>query len=135
MTGNYAMQTHAPARNGLGIAGLILGIVAILFGLVPLTFWIAGPLGVAGLILALVGRARVKRGEATNGKTALFGILTSIVALALSIWGATIVLGAIDDAADEIDRSIDEFDRYTECVDAIEIDDPDFDEKMAVCEE
>jgi hypothetical protein len=135
MTANHATQAQAPARNGLGIAGLILGIVAILFGLVPLTFWIAGPLGVTGLILALVGRARVKRGEATNGKTALFGVLTSIGALALSIWGATIVLGAIEDAGDELDRSIDEFDSYVECVDAIEIDDPDFDEKMTACEE
>lgn len=125
----------AAARNGLGIAGLILGIVAILFGLVPITFWIAGPLGVTGLILALVGQARVKRREATNGKTALFGVLTSAIALALSIWGATMVFGAIDDAVNELDRTVEEIDTYVECVDAIELDDPDFDDKLAACDE
>lgn len=102
-----------PARNGLGIAGLVLGIVGILFGLVPFTFWIAGPLGVTGLILALVGRARVKRREATNGKTALFGILTSLIALALSIWGSVIVFDAfeqLDEDLQEIDSSFDDLD-------------------------
>lgn len=135
MTTHTSTHTAAPARNGLGIAGLILGIVAILFGLVPITFWIAGPLGVTGLVLALVGRARVKRGEATNGKTALFGALTSAAALALSIWGASIVFTAIDDAVNELDRTIEEVDTYFECVDAIDLGDPDFDAKLAACDE
>lgn len=131
MTTETPAYASAPPRNGLGIAGLILGIVGILFGLVPLTFWIAGPLGVTGLVLALVGRARVKRGEATNRKTALFGVLTSVIALALSVWGATIFF----DAVDEVDRTFDEFDSYLECVDAIDIEDPDLDEKLAACDE
>lgn len=137
------MSTHAAhaagsptaMRNGLGIAGLILGIIGILFGFVPLTFFIAGPLGVTGLILALVGRARVKRGEASNGKAALFGVLTSLIALALSVWGAVIVFDTVDDTADELDRISEDLDDYTECVDAIDIDDPDFNEKLDACDE
>lgn len=101
-TQTQATYTTPAASNGLGITGLILGIVGILFGLVPLVFFITGPLAVTGLILSLVGRARVKRGEATNGKTALFGIVTSLLAMAMSVWGATIVFGAVD----EFDKSM-----------------------------
>ena len=93
----------APPRNGLGIAALILGIIGAISGLIPLLFWIAGTLGVIGLILGFVGRARAKRGEATNGRTALWGIITSAIALILSIVGMVIVFDAFGDAADELE--------------------------------
>jgi lysylphosphatidylglycerol synthetase-like protein (DUF2156 family) len=102
------------ARNGLGIAGLILGIVGILFGLVPLTFWIAGTLGVTGLILSFAGRGRVKRGEATNTKSVLFGVITSLIALGMACWGAVTLFDAVDQAVTDIDKSITEFDNSME---------------------
>jgi hypothetical protein len=74
-TEQQAVVTPTPVyRNGFGLAGIILGIVGLLFALVPLTFWVAGLIGGTGLILALVGRARAKRGEASNAKTAWAGI-------------------------------------------------------------
>lgn len=42
---------------------------------------------------------------------------------------------AIDDAVNELDRTFNETDAYLECIDAIDIDDPDFDEKLAACDE
>jgi hypothetical protein len=92
----------APPRNGLGLAALILGIIGAISGIIPLLFWLAGTLGVIGLILGFVGRARAKRGEATNGKTALWGIITSAIALILSIVGMVIVFDAFGEAADEL---------------------------------
>lgn len=100
-----AGTTTARTRNGLGIAALIVGIIGCLFGLIPLTFWVAGPLGVTGLIVGLAGRGRVKRQEASNGKTTWAGIIVSLVALVLSIWGATVVFDAFDDVADELETS------------------------------
>ena len=74
-----AAVLQAP-RNGLGIAALILGIIGVVIGIIPFFFWVAGILGVIGLILGFVGRGRAKRGEATNGTMALWGIITSAVA-------------------------------------------------------
>ncbi len=75
-------------RNGLGIASLVLAIIALL------SVWsVFGGiiLGLAALIIGLVARGRVKRGEATNGGVAIAGVvlgaLAVIVGLAfLAIW-------------------------------------------------
>ncbi|HEU0042601.1 MAG TPA: DUF2510 domain-containing protein [Jiangellaceae bacterium] len=109
--------TAPSPRNGLGIAGLILGIVGSLFGLVPLTFWIAGILGVIGLILAIVGVSRVKKKQATNRGTAWAGVVTSVIALILSVVGVVIVVNAVDqldqdlqDISDQVESDLAELD-------------------------
>jgi hypothetical protein len=93
--------TQQAPRNGLGIAAPILGIIGILFGLIPSFFWIAGILGVIGLIFGLVGLNRAQRGEATNGTMALWGIITSAVAMLLSVVGLLIQVGVFADQSDE----------------------------------
>ncbi len=92
-----------PPRNGLGIAALIIGIIGCLFGFVPFTFWIAGPMGVTALVLGLAGRGRVKRGEASNRITTWAGIVVGLGSLALSIWGAAVLFGAFDEAVSEME--------------------------------
>lgn len=64
-------------RNGLGVSALVVGIVALMlsFLIVPGIM-----LGIVAVILGLVGRARVKRGEATNGSVALAGIVLGVIA-------------------------------------------------------
>ncbi|MEU8760763.1 DUF4352 domain-containing protein [Streptomyces sp. NPDC048659] len=101
---------HAPSpvamRNGLGTAALILGIIGTLSGLIPLFFWLAGILGLIALILGLVGRGRVKRGEASNKGVTLTGAILGLAALILSVVGAVITFSAVSDAVDEIDKAI-----------------------------
>jgi Septum formation len=84
------------SRNGLGIAAVILGIIGVLSGFIPLFiplfFWVAGIFGIIGLMLGLVGYGRFQRGAATNGTMALWGIITSAVAVVLSIVGLVILL-------------------------------------------
>ncbi|MFE7414065.1 DUF4352 domain-containing protein [Streptomyces laurentii] len=102
-------QAPAPVaamRNGLGTAALILGIIGTLSGLIPLFFWLAGILGLIALILGLVGRGRVKRGEANNKGVALFGALLGLAALILSVVGAVITYTAVSNAVDEIDKAV-----------------------------
>ena len=97
------MSHYGPAavyradRNGMGTAGLVLGILAILTTLtlifIPLAWILAG----IGLILALVGFSRANRGEASNKGIALAGIITSSAAIGLSfllIFGFGVSLGS-----------------------------------------
>ncbi|MEU6391278.1 DUF4190 domain-containing protein [Streptomyces sp. NPDC046939] len=100
-------QQHRPvARNGLGTAALILGVIGALSGLVPIMFWLAGILGVIALILGLTGRGRAKRGEATNKGVALTGVILALVSLGLAVFGAVTTFKAVDDAVDEINKSV-----------------------------
>lgn len=95
-----------PARNGLGIAALVLGVIGAVSGLIPLLFWLAGILGVIGLILGLSGRGRAKRGEATNKGVATFGAVLGLVSLVLAVVGAVITFKAVGDAVDEINKTV-----------------------------
>ncbi|WP_338699430.1 DUF4190 domain-containing protein [Streptomyces sp. Q6] len=99
-------QPTQVARNGLGTAALILGIIGALSGLIPLMFWLAGILGVIALILGLTGRARAKRGEATNKGVALTGVILALASLGLAVFGAYTTFKAVDDAVDEINKSV-----------------------------
>jgi hypothetical protein len=96
----YPVAVQQAPRNGLGIAALILGIVGVVVGIIPFFFWVAGILGVIGLILGFVGRGRAKRGEATNGTMALWGIITSAVAVVVSIVGLVILIAWADLSAE-----------------------------------
>ncbi|GAA5134778.1 DUF4190 domain-containing protein [Pseudonocardia adelaidensis] len=96
-------QPVAPvARNGLGLAAAIVAPVGIVFGLVPLTGFIAVICALVAVPLALVGWSRVRRGKATNGKTAMTGLVLGAGALALGVWGMTIVFGAVDQLAEDL---------------------------------
>ncbi|MEB8340981.1 DUF4190 domain-containing protein [Streptomyces endophyticus] len=99
-------QQPRVARNGLGTAALILGVIGALSGLIPLLFWLAGILGVIALILGLTGRGRAKRGEATNKGIALTGTILGLAAMGLAIFGAYTTFKAVDDAVDEINKSV-----------------------------
>jgi hypothetical protein len=94
-------------RNGLGIAALVLGIVGCVFGF-PLTFFIAGTLGLIGTILGFVGLSRVRKGIATNKGVTIAGIVLSLLALVLSVVGAVIVFSATADLVESLDEAFPE---------------------------
>jgi hypothetical protein len=99
----FAPAPPPPARSssGMAIASLILGIVGTLFGLVPLTFWVAGTLGVVGLILGLAALARARR-TSLPAKLPIAGSVLSVVALVLAVVGAVIVFRAVDQLGDDL---------------------------------
>ncbi|WP_454790133.1 DUF4190 domain-containing protein [Mycolicibacterium lutetiense] len=81
--GGYPMQPspRGPA-NGLGVAALILAIVALL-----LTWSVIGGLvfGIVALVLGFLAHGRYRRGEATNGGVAVTGIALGAIACVLSL--------------------------------------------------
>ncbi|MDQ4103400.1 MAG: DUF4190 domain-containing protein [Actinomycetota bacterium] len=69
-------------RNGFGIAALVLGLLALV-----LSWTIIGGLifGLLALIFGLLGRARARRGEATNGGMSVAGVVLGIIGLLIAI--------------------------------------------------
>lgn len=77
-----------PTRRGnaLGIASLVVGLAALP---AVLTIFGGAILGIAAVVMGIVARRRVKRGEAAGGGAELAGIvlgLVAIVASAFVIW-------------------------------------------------
>jgi hypothetical protein len=78
-----------PKRNGLGTAALIVGILALVTSITV----IGGVLfGIAAIVLGVLGRGRVKRGEADNGGMATAGIVLGVLGLLAAI--ALVAAGA-----------------------------------------
>ncbi|MFF2730577.1 DUF4352 domain-containing protein [Streptomyces sp. NPDC058008] len=100
------MPGARPARNGLGTAALVLGIIGTVSGLIPFFFWLAGILGLIALILGLAGRGRAKRGEATNKGVTTFGAALGLVALILSVVGAVLTFKAVDEVVKEVNKTV-----------------------------
>ncbi|MEU7582886.1 DUF4190 domain-containing protein [Streptomyces sp. NPDC041068] len=90
----------APA-NGMGVAGLVLGIIAAAgFCLWPLAI----VLGILGVVFGAVGRGKARRGEATNGGQALAGIICGAVGIALGV-GVLVLLLVVPDEETDVGTS------------------------------
>ncbi len=105
-------------KNGFGLTTLIVGLIGILFGLVPITGFVAVGLGIVGLVLGFAALGRLRRRVATNRKTTWIGIVASAVAVALGIWGITIVFSAVDqldrdlgEISEQLDRDMEELEQ------------------------
>jgi hypothetical protein len=73
-------------RNGAGRAALVCGVLALICAVgffLLITVPVAILLGLAAVVLGLLGRSRVRRGLATNRGSATTGIVTGLLALLL----------------------------------------------------
>jgi hypothetical protein len=77
----YAPPPTGP-KNGLGIAALVIAIIALVF---CWTVFGGIILGLCAVIIGFVARGRVKRGEATNGGVAVAGIVLGFLAIIVSL--------------------------------------------------
>jgi hypothetical protein len=84
-----------PPANGLATAALVLGIIGVLFGLIPLTAFVAIILGVLALIFGLVGRSKQ-----TKRTMATWGAALGLASIILAIIGFVILANAVDDVDD-----------------------------------
>jgi hypothetical protein len=105
--GGYAPQ-QAPApvnpeKNGFGITGAIMGPVGLLFCLMPITGFIGLTIGFIGFVLSAAGLNRVSKNKATNKKTAVFGLVTCLLAIAFGIYGVVLFFQAMNDLGTGLD--------------------------------
>ncbi|MFI9205903.1 DUF4190 domain-containing protein [Streptomyces sp. NPDC053048] len=111
----WAPGWAGPARvpnNGLGVAGLVLGLVGVFLS--PSVF-LGVLFGVLAIVFGAIGRGKANTGEATNGGQALAGVILGGVALALSALVIVIlVLGHMsgDDDGDDDPGANPTYDAY-----------------------
>lgn len=84
----YSPAATAP-RNGLGIAALVVAILAVVSSLSVVGGIV---LGIVAVILGFAGRARVKKGEANNGGVALAGIILGFLGIVAGLASIAIVV-------------------------------------------
>jgi hypothetical protein len=136
-------QIHEP-RNGFGITALVLAIIGLVFGFIPITGFIALILGALAVLFGLLGWGRVRRGAATNKKMTMIGALLGAGAIALGVWGMVTVFTVVDELGrdleqigEDFEREMDDLDQQVQdqmdCMDAIDIEDPDYTEKIEQC--
>jgi hypothetical protein len=89
----YAPPPTGP-KNGLGIAALVVAIVALVF-----CWTVVGGiiLGVCAVIFGFVARGRVKRGQATNAGVAIAGIVLGFLAIIVSLVFIPIWMGVFEE--------------------------------------
>jgi hypothetical protein len=82
--GNEVPPGLLQPRNGAGRAALICGVLALLCTIgffLLVTVPVAIILGLAAIVLGILGRGRVRRGIATNRGSATIGIVTGLLSL------------------------------------------------------
>jgi hypothetical protein len=81
----------------------VCGIVGAIFGLIPILFFIALPLGLLAIIFGFVGRGRANRDPNVGRKRmATWGIVSGVAAVVLGCIGIAIV----NDAFDQFDKNL-----------------------------
>ncbi len=75
----------ARARNGLGVAALVIGVASLVAGISFVLFPLALVGGLAGLILGIIALSRGKTRGATNSGQAIAGVVCSALALVVAI--------------------------------------------------
>lgn len=113
-------EPRSSAGQGLGIAGLVLGILAIPLGIFPCTFYIGILFGIIGIVLSLVALSQANRGSAPKGLIiaalvcSILGFsFATVVGFAMARGGARFIRevireGDFDHEFEDIGRDVDE---------------------------
>ena len=77
--------TNSKAGKGLGIAGLVLGILAAVLSFVPCLGMYAMFPGIIGLVLSIISIVQANKAGAAKGM-AIAGLVCSLVGIAIAGW-------------------------------------------------
>lgn len=106
----FTRRPSQPA-NGMAIAALVCGIVGVVLGLIPFTFFLALVLGVCAVVFGPLGWNRANKVPAAGRKgIAIAGTVLGIVAILLGVIGAFIVDDTVDDINQDLESVADDFD-------------------------
>jgi len=119
--------------QGLGIAGLIIGILAIILSIIPCTAIFGLFLGIIGMILSIIGIIQASKTSSEKGLVIAALVVSIIGVLIAGLWGIAFTKMAKENHVLEnfykfnkqykkINNSIDEFDTELDNLDSLEFE-------------
>ncbi|MCX2732920.1 DUF4190 domain-containing protein [Saccharopolyspora sp. NFXS83] len=88
-------------KNGLGTAGFVLGLLALLFSFIPFIGVVAWPLGILGLVFGVLGIVRARNGQANNQGMAITGTVLAGIGLLICIAWVGVVGSVANETAEQ----------------------------------
>lgn len=80
-----AMQAPAKSTSGMGIASLVLGILAFLASFIPLFNILSFPLVILGLLFAVIGLVGIRKGKHIGKGVTMAGLILCLLALVITV--------------------------------------------------
>ncbi len=121
-------QAESNPTQGLGIAGIIVGIFSIFFAIIPCTIFLGIVLGVIGLILTIIGLNQASKFNAQKGLL-IAGLICSIIGVLIAgLWGLAFTeMFNQNNFIDKIEYLDDGFENANESFENTDIQDSDID--------
>ena len=97
--------------NPLGLAAMILGIIAVVLAFIPCIGWLGFIPGLLGVIFGAISLKKANAGEVDNKGMSITGLVCGLVAVIILIFQLVIFAGAVaavDDAVGDYDDALDE---------------------------
>jgi len=90
-------QQPVQVKKGLSIAGMICGIVGIVFAFIPCMFFIAWPLGILGIIFGGIGLSNANKNPNKEGKRmAITAIVLGVLSLIVPIITYFLIVATVE---------------------------------------
>ena len=93
-----AVPAPQPSKSGLGIAGFVLGIIALATSFLPIINNFSALLAVIGFALALIGTIACVRGRKSGKGLSIAGVVMNVIAFAVVLATQSMYSSAIDDS-------------------------------------
>mgnify|MGYP004732035015 FL=1 len=87
-----------PSKSGLGIAGFVLGIIALATSFLPIINNFSALLAVIGFVLALIGTIACVKGRKSGKGLSIAGVVMNVIAFVVVLATQSMYSSAIDDA-------------------------------------
>jgi uncharacterized membrane protein YccC len=95
--------TNSKAGKGLGIAGLVLGILAAVVSFVPCLGMYAMFPGIIGLVLSIISIVQANKASASKGM-AIAGLVCSLVGCAIAGWQYSKISAGLEELKDGLEH-------------------------------
>ncbi len=106
MTPAAPQQPAQQPRNGLGTSGFVLGLIGLVFSVIPIVGVVAWPLVILGVIFSAIGFARTRSGAATNTGLSIAGLAVSVVGLVICILWVAVFNKAATDVVNQANKTV-----------------------------
>lgn len=103
-----ATEKKKTESTGLYTAGLVLGIIGVVFAFIPLCYWIAYILGILALVFGIIGLVKKAEGHKALAATIL-GAVALVVGIVMNVIAVKTAEKIIDSWGDEVTNTVNTF--------------------------